>query len=169
MTMPSPNDAERLTLLNRHSGLNGHVQALAAIVADSDGDPACADEAGRCVIDEVRRLGQITHVWEQAAAAPEVRRSGTKKLRLHNAFGTNRSRGAADLRQAPGASTWSSASDNRPPTPSSSTRLGRHRLKISIGIGSFPDHADDIGGLIALADLTLYRAKERGRSRVEGQ
>jgi hypothetical protein len=88
MMMPSSDDAELLTLLNRHPGLKRRVRALAAIVADSDGDLARADEAERRVIEEVRRLGQeALHGWaegqigdvgEQAAAAPEMRRAGKK-------------------------------------------------------------------------------------------
>jgi hypothetical protein len=58
MTMPSLEDAKVLALLNRHPGPKHRMQALAAIVADSDGDLARADEAERRVIEEVPRLGQ---------------------------------------------------------------------------------------------------------------
>jgi hypothetical protein len=88
MTMPSPEDAKLLALLNRHPGLKSRVQALADIVADSDGDLARADEAERRVIEEVRRLGQealqgwaegqIARAGEQAASEPQVRRAGKK-------------------------------------------------------------------------------------------
>jgi hypothetical protein len=88
MTTSSPDDARLLELLNRHPGLKSRVQALADIVADSDGDLARADEAERRVIEEVRRLGQeALHGWAEgqiaraeahAAEAREVRRAGKK-------------------------------------------------------------------------------------------
>jgi hypothetical protein len=88
MTMPSPDDAKLLALLNRHPGLKHRVQALADIVADSDGDLSRADEAERRVIDEVRRLGQealqgwaegqIARAAAQGDEDPEVRRAGKK-------------------------------------------------------------------------------------------
>lgn len=40
-------------------------------------------------------------------------------------------------------------------------------ITISQGIAAFPDHADDIETLKKKADNALYRAKERGRNRVE--
>lgn len=39
-------------------------------------------------------------------------------------------------------------------------------LTVSLGVASFPDHADSAGGLIRAADRALYEAKERGRNRV---
>jgi hypothetical protein len=88
MTTSSPDDAKLLELLNRHPGLKGRVQALAEIVADSDGDLARADEAERRVIEEVRRLGQeALHSWaegqieraeEHADGELQVRRAGKK-------------------------------------------------------------------------------------------
>ncbi len=39
------------------------------------------------------------------------------------------------------------------------------RVSASIGIASFPDHADSASGLIGKADKALYRAKEAGRDR----
>ncbi|MCU0837001.1 MAG: hypothetical protein MUC77_21635 [Chromatiaceae bacterium] len=88
MTVPSPEDAKLLALLNRHPGLKHRVQALAAIVADGDGDLARADEAERRVIEEVRHLGQealqgwaegqIARAAAQGDEDPQVRRAGKK-------------------------------------------------------------------------------------------
>jgi diguanylate cyclase (GGDEF)-like protein len=39
-------------------------------------------------------------------------------------------------------------------------------LTLSIGISSFPEHADDVKKLKEMADQALYRAKESGRNRV---
>ena len=101
MTLPSPDDAKLLALLNRHPGLKSRVQALADIVADSAGDLARADEAERRVIAEVRRLGQealhswaegqIARVGDPAATAPEMRRAGKKTLLAHHLWHHHRS------------------------------------------------------------------------------
>jgi diguanylate cyclase (GGDEF)-like protein len=40
-------------------------------------------------------------------------------------------------------------------------------LTISLGVASFPEHGDSMNGLIVAADQALYKAKERGRNRVE--
>lgn len=45
------------------------------------------------------------------------------------------------------------------------TPLGR--MTVSLGVAAFPDHAETGPGLIHAADTALYRAKERGRDRVE--
>ncbi|NQS92301.1 MAG: sensor domain-containing diguanylate cyclase, partial [Chloroflexi bacterium] len=37
---------------------------------------------------------------------------------------------------------------------------------ISQGIGTIPDHTDDVGELVIIADRALYRAKDRGRDQV---
>lgn len=88
MMTSSPDDAKLLELLNRHPGLKSRVQALADIVADSDGDLSRADAAERRVIEEVRRLGQeALHGWAegqiaraeaQAHGESQVRRAGKK-------------------------------------------------------------------------------------------
>lgn len=38
---------------------------------------------------------------------------------------------------------------------------------ISLGVAGFPDHGQDIEGLLRSADLALYHAKHQGRNRVE--
>jgi len=43
--------------------------------------------------------------------------------------------------------------------------MGRN-VTISIGLSSYPDHADDKQGLIRTADTALYEAKRQGRNRV---
>ncbi|MEC0230982.1 sensor domain-containing diguanylate cyclase [Paenibacillus alba] len=43
---------------------------------------------------------------------------------------------------------------------------GKH-ITVSIGVASFPDTTKDVDELIAYADKALYRAKSRGRNRVE--
>ena len=45
-------------------------------------------------------------------------------------------------------------------------QLGDHELFVtaSIGIGLFPEDADDIDGLMKSADVAMYRAKEEGRN-----
>lgn len=88
MNTPDHDDAKLLEVLNRHPTLKHRVEALAAIIADSDGDLVRADEAERRVIEEVRRLGsEVLHGWAegriacteaQAVAAPETRRAGKK-------------------------------------------------------------------------------------------
>jgi len=45
-------------------------------------------------------------------------------------------------------------------------RGGNLRLTISIGVASFPDHADDRESLLDAADKAMYRAKSKGRNRV---
>ena len=40
-------------------------------------------------------------------------------------------------------------------------------LSVSIGVATFPDHADSPDVLKRLADEALYRAKHAGRNRVE--
>ncbi len=40
------------------------------------------------------------------------------------------------------------------------------KVTISIGLASYPEHADDQGGLIRAADTALYEAKRSGRNRV---
>ena len=42
------------------------------------------------------------------------------------------------------------------------------RFTISAGVSSYPGHAADLEGLIACADLALYRSKTEGRNRVSG-
>ncbi|MFS0722283.1 diguanylate cyclase [Paenibacillus sp. 1P07SE] len=41
-------------------------------------------------------------------------------------------------------------------------------ITVSIGIASYPAHADELSELIKQADLALYRAKQQGRNRVCG-
>jgi len=41
------------------------------------------------------------------------------------------------------------------------------RLTISIGVATYPQHAEDEISLVRAADMALYRAKQRGRNRVE--
>jgi diguanylate cyclase (GGDEF)-like protein len=41
------------------------------------------------------------------------------------------------------------------------------RIGASIGISTYPDHGQDVDSLRQQADVALYRAKERGRNRVE--
>lgn len=41
------------------------------------------------------------------------------------------------------------------------------QVTASLGVAAFPDDADDVETLLRLADHALYRAKERGRDRVE--
>ena len=45
---------------------------------------------------------------------------------------------------------------------------GEHEIKItiSIGVATFPDHAESVEELIALADNALYEAKRLGRNRL---
>lgn len=88
MNTPDHDDGKLLEVLNRHPTLKHRVEALAAIIADGDGDLVRADEAERRVIEEVRRLGgEVLHGWAegriacteaQAVAAPETRRAGKK-------------------------------------------------------------------------------------------
>jgi diguanylate cyclase (GGDEF)-like protein len=40
------------------------------------------------------------------------------------------------------------------------------RITVSIGVASFPAHADGAAALVAAADTALYAAKQRGRNRV---
>lgn len=40
-------------------------------------------------------------------------------------------------------------------------------MTISIGVATYPDHADSFAGLVARADEALYAAKQAGRNRVE--
>ena len=79
MNTPHCDDAKLLEVLNRHPTLKLRVEALADIVADSNGDLARADEAERRVIEEVRRLGgealrgwaeRIERAGVEAAQAP---------------------------------------------------------------------------------------------------
>ena len=39
-------------------------------------------------------------------------------------------------------------------------------ISISLGVAGWPEHAEDVGALLASADRALYRAKELGRNRV---
>jgi diguanylate cyclase (GGDEF)-like protein/PAS domain S-box-containing protein len=41
-------------------------------------------------------------------------------------------------------------------------------ITVSIGVSCFPEHGDDVNGLINAADRALYEAKELGRDRVQG-
>ncbi len=41
------------------------------------------------------------------------------------------------------------------------------RLTVSLGVAAFPEDAEDQKGLIEKADAALYRAKEKGRNRVD--
>jgi diguanylate cyclase (GGDEF)-like protein len=40
-------------------------------------------------------------------------------------------------------------------------------LTVSCGVAAIPDHAQDVGNLLMLADKALYQAKQSGRNRVE--
>ena len=40
-------------------------------------------------------------------------------------------------------------------------------MTISIGVASFPEHGTELNALVASADSALYKAKEKGRNRVE--
>jgi diguanylate cyclase (GGDEF)-like protein len=40
------------------------------------------------------------------------------------------------------------------------------KLTVSLGVASYPDHAEDMEGLVKLADEALYLAKHNGRDRV---
>jgi len=40
------------------------------------------------------------------------------------------------------------------------------QITISIGVAAYPDHGQDINGLVGRADAALYKAKESGRNRV---
>jgi diguanylate cyclase (GGDEF)-like protein len=42
----------------------------------------------------------------------------------------------------------------------------REQVTISIGVASFPEHADTADALVAMADAALYAAKDAGRNRV---
>jgi diguanylate cyclase (GGDEF)-like protein len=44
---------------------------------------------------------------------------------------------------------------------------GEVRVTVSVGVAVLGQHADDIPGLLASADLALYRAKESGRNQVQ--
>ena len=41
---------------------------------------------------------------------------------------------------------------------------GQHRLGASVGIAVFPDHGDEPGRLVELADEAMYRVKRKGRN-----
>jgi diguanylate cyclase (GGDEF)-like protein len=41
-----------------------------------------------------------------------------------------------------------------------------HALSASIGVAIFPEHAEDLGGLLTAADTALFAAKRAGRNRV---
>ena len=41
------------------------------------------------------------------------------------------------------------------------------QITISIGVASFPEHGAEYDALVAAADSALYKAKEKGRNRVE--
>jgi diguanylate cyclase (GGDEF)-like protein len=45
-------------------------------------------------------------------------------------------------------------------------RVGAHRLSASIGVATYPLHADSPEALLQAADQALYRAKREGRNRV---
>ncbi|KJH82490.1 histidine kinase N-terminal 7TM domain-containing diguanylate cyclase [Stutzerimonas stutzeri] len=46
------------------------------------------------------------------------------------------------------------------------TRAGTLQLTMSVGLAHYPSQASDLDSLMQLADIQLYRAKERGRNRV---
>lgn len=52
------------------------------------------------------------------------------------------------------------------PFPNKDTQPGGN-LTISLGVATFPLDANDVKGLVDMADSALYRAKEGGRNRVE--
>ncbi|MFN0199837.1 MAG: GGDEF domain-containing protein, partial [Planctomycetaceae bacterium] len=46
------------------------------------------------------------------------------------------------------------------------TGKGNIQVTASLGTSTYPDHAQNVEGLIAAADAALYHAKETGRNRV---
>jgi diguanylate cyclase (GGDEF)-like protein len=44
--------------------------------------------------------------------------------------------------------------------------FSRGPVRISVGVATFPDHADSAEGLLSLADNALYEAKWGGKNRV---
>ena len=44
--------------------------------------------------------------------------------------------------------------------------LPEGKVTVSLGVSSFPEDAEDAGGLIRCADKALYEAKGSGRNRV---
>jgi hypothetical protein len=71
MSTPLPPEDERLlSRLNKHPQLRGRVERLVEIVEDAGDDLRKADEAERCVIEEVRRLGQeVLEGWADGQVA----------------------------------------------------------------------------------------------------
>lgn len=71
MSNPLPPEDERLlSRLNKHPQLRGRVERLVEIVEDAGDDLRKADEAERCVIEEVRRLGQeVLEGWADGQVA----------------------------------------------------------------------------------------------------
>ena len=47
------------------------------------------------------------------------------------------------------------------------TPAGEGKTTTSVGLATYPDHADSPAELIAAADAALYRAKGNGRNRLE--
>ena len=41
------------------------------------------------------------------------------------------------------------------------------KITVSVGVASYPLHASSLDALVDAADLAVYRAKERGKNRVE--
>ena len=47
------------------------------------------------------------------------------------------------------------------------TELGKLKVTCSLGVATYPDHAETAKALFEAADRALYKAKHGGRNRVE--
>ncbi len=51
--------------------------------------------------------------------------------------------------------------------PDGASGTGSHSLTTSIGIVCYPDHGGTLEMLLERVDLALYRAKDKGKNRIE--
>jgi diguanylate cyclase (GGDEF)-like protein len=136
---------EELSRAKRHS------RPTSLLLLDLDNFKRVNDAYGHAVGDMVlRQVGQV--LMDNARGADVVCRYGGEEL-------------AVILPETPVGDAFQVAERLRQAVENRPDERGA-KVTMSAGVASFPDHASDADGLIAVADAAMYRAKRAGKNQV---